>query len=270
MDEPTLALRVAAQDGRGDCFAPDLRDALPQDLAGAYVLALQVRSLRQHQGWRPAGFKVGFTNRQMWPRYQVFEPIWSTVWQQGLQHADKQGRAAVALDGLCQPRLEPEAVFGFRQAPRGTEPEELFDALDWVAPGVEIVQSHWAGWRFTAPETVVDGGLHARLVVGRPLPVRDVAVDAESLHHCLQAMQVRLQRDGVEVECGRAAEVLDGPMRALQHFLRTLSRCPGAPWPQAGDVVTTGTWTDAWPVQAGQSWQAVFDPPFAPLTLDFA
>jgi 2-keto-4-pentenoate hydratase len=35
--------------------------------------------------------------------------------------------------------------------------------------------------------------------------------------------------------------------------------CPGAPSLQAGDVITTGTWTDAWPVKAGQTWAADFD-----------
>jgi 2-oxo-3-hexenedioate decarboxylase len=55
--------------------------------------------------------------------------------------------------------------------------------------------------------------------------------------------------------------VLDGPLHALRHFVLELQRCPGAPTLQAGDVVTTGTWTDAWPVRSGQAWRADFDPP---------
>jgi 2-oxo-3-hexenedioate decarboxylase len=43
------------------------------------------------------------------------------------------------------------------------------------------------------------------------------------------------------------------------HFLRELRSCPGAPDLAAGDVVTTGTWTDAWPVRAGETWNARFD-----------
>jgi len=30
-------------------------------------------------------------------------------------------------------------------------------------------------------------------------------------------------------------------------------------------VVTTGTWTDAWPVEAGQTWTGRFDAPLSPL-----
>jgi 2-oxo-3-hexenedioate decarboxylase len=61
--------------------------------------------------------------------------------------------------------------------------------------------------------------------------------------------------------------VLDGPLHALRHFVLELQRCPGAPTLQAGDVVTTGTWTDAWPVRSGQVWRADFDAPLHGLEL---
>jgi len=35
---------------------------------------------RLRQGWRPLGRKIGFTNRTIWPRYGVYEPIWGTVY----------------------------------------------------------------------------------------------------------------------------------------------------------------------------------------------
>lgn len=65
------------------------------------------------------------------------------------------------------------------------------------------------------------------------------------------------------------ANVLDGPLHALHHFLVALRDCPGAPDLQPGDVVTTGTWTDAWPVAAGEQWRAVFDSPLSPLEIEF-
>jgi hypothetical protein len=78
--------------------------------------------------------------------------------------------------------IEPEAVFGFRKTPApATRIEDLFDALDWVAPGFEIVQSHLPGWKFAAPDTVADGGLHARLLVGPRRAVREIADHASGL-----------------------------------------------------------------------------------------
>jgi 2-keto-4-pentenoate hydratase len=48
-----------------------------------------------------------------------------------------------------------------------------------------------------------------------------------------------------------------------------LRECPDAPDLQAGDVVTTGTWTDAWPVAPGEKWVAQFEPPLTALEIAF-
>ena len=71
------------------------------------------------------------------------------------------------------------------------------------------------------------------------------------------------------IDEGTGANVLDGPLHALAHFLAALRDCPGAPDLLPGDVVTTGTWTDAWPVHRGEHWRAAFDPPLVPLAVRF-
>lgn len=239
------------------------------DVAAAYQSALAVRRLREQRGESPRGYKIGFTNRNIWPRYQVFAPIWGTVWNSTLQFCESAG--SVDLSGTCQPRLEPEAVFGLRATPpMHASLEQLFDCIDWVAPGFEIVQSHLPDWKFTAADTVADGGLHAHLLVGRKAPTREVATSAVELEKRLTAAKVSLRHNGREVEQGLGANVLDGPLHALHHFMQELRRCPSAPDLQAGDVITTGTWTDAWPVQAGQTWTAHFDAPLSRLDVTFS
>jgi 2-oxo-3-hexenedioate decarboxylase len=235
-------------------------------LDAAYADALALRALRIARGERPLGYKVGFTNRGIWPLYQVYAPIWGTVWNSTVAFCEGAGR--LALVPTCEPRVEPEAVFGFRTTPAAdADIEAVFDALDWVAPGFEVVQSHLPGWKFAAPDTVADGGLHARLLVGPRRAVSSIAPDARGLDVQLARAGVVLSRDGTELERGRGANVLDGPLQALRHFVKALRSCPGAPDVQPGDVVTTGTWTDAWPVAAGQTWQAAFDAPLSSLTL---
>ena len=159
------------------------------DVAGAYRLALAVRALRIGRGEVPRGFKVGFTNRQIWARYKVFAPIWGNVWDTTLAFCD--GSGSVSIDRTCQPRLEPETVFGMKATPAAHATlDDLFDALDWVAPGFEVVQSHRPGWKFTAAETVADGALHARLVVGTRVPVAALARNASELDQRLAQPQV--------------------------------------------------------------------------------
>jgi 2-keto-4-pentenoate hydratase len=200
--------------------------------------------------------------------YQVFAPIWGSVWNTTLQRSDGHGR--IAVDNLCEPRLEPEIVFVMASTPP-PEPtlQQLFECIDGIAPGFEVVQSHCPGWKFSAAETVADGGLHGRLVVGRPFSARLLGSDGEALDARLAGMSVELECDGRAVDSGQGSNVLDGPLHALLHFVHELQRCPGAPSVQAGDVVTTGTWTDAWPVTGGQRWRAVFDAPVGELDVVF-
>lgn len=248
---------------------PDaLRAALPGDLDAAYALASKVRALRLARGEQPAGYKIGFTNRTIWQRYRVFAPIWGSVWNTTLQHGDGSGRLGVA--GLCEPRLEPEIVFGIAATPPPQPTlQQLFECVEWLAPGFEVVQSHCPGWSFSAAETVADGGLHGRLLVGRPLPVRSLAPDAETLDARLASMRVELRCDDRTVDSGPGANVLDGPLHALLHFVREHQRDSDAPSLRPGEVVTTGTWTDAWPIAAGQRWRAVFDAPLGELEIAF-
>ena len=118
-------------------------------------------------------------------------------------------------------------------------------------------------------DTVADGGLHGRLLVGQTVPVSPVAADAKAFEQSLATVGVVLCRGKEVVERGIGANVLDGPLHALRHFLQSLRECPGAPDLQPGDVVTTGTWTDAWPVVPGQRWVAQFDPPLSKLEVGF-
>ena len=56
----------------GRLWPDDASAAAFPDLDCAYRAALAVRALRMARGERPRGFKVGFTNRAIWPIYQVF------------------------------------------------------------------------------------------------------------------------------------------------------------------------------------------------------
>ena len=241
---------------------------LTDDAHQAYQTALQVRQLRLARGEQPRGFKIGFTNRSIWERYQVFEPIWGTVWNTTLSWANAAGECSVDIARLCQPRLEPELVFGMRATPPDDlSVQSVYESIDWMAPGFEVVQSHAADWKFKVADTITDSGLHAHLVVGQPVSVAEVADSGEALHALLAGMSLELTQAGQRVEQGFASNVLDSPLMALLHFIKALRNCPGAPDVQAGDVITTGTWTDAWPLVAGQVWQSHMMQPLSGLRL---
>ena len=258
---------------RGEPWPDSVAKPAFSDVPGAYQTALALRALRLARGERPRGFKIGFTNRNIWPVYQVFAPIWGTVWDSTLHFTDAAGAGTLDLHATCEPRLEPELVFSFRETPPpGADLDALYASLDWLAPGVEIVQSHRPGWRFgAAAETVADGALHARLLVGPRIPVNDFALSAQTLQAKLATAQLTLiGPDDQPAETGCGANVLDNPLLALHHFLTELRQCPGAPDVRPGDVVTTGTWTDAWPVAAGERWRVRYSAALGALDVRFA
>ena len=137
-----------------------------------------------------------------------------------------------------------------------------------AASGFEIVQSHLPDWQFNASDSVADGGLHAHLLVGHRIPVGVLATSASELDSLLAATQVSLWKGDLLIDKGSGANVLDSPLRALHHFLLELRQCPGAPDLIPGDVVTTGTWTDAWPVKPGECWTGTFGMPLSPLEVE--
>jgi 2-keto-4-pentenoate hydratase len=238
------------------------------DIASAYQTALAMRQLRVARGDQPRGYKIGFTNKGIWPRYNATAPIWGTVYSSTLMHC--QGHATLSLQNICQPRIEPEAVLSLRATPPAhCSLEQLFDCIDWIAPGFEIVQSHLKDWKFALPDAVADGSLHARLIVGTQLPAHELANNAQDFCHLLANTTLQLICDKEPKDTGQGANVLGDPLQALRHFVHELQECPGAPALQAGDVITTGTWTDAFPVSAGQSWHAAFDAPLSPLSITF-
>jgi 2-keto-4-pentenoate hydratase len=221
------------------------------DLNAAYGVADRLIGLREARGERRVGWKIGFTNRTIWQRYGVHAPIWAPVWDTTLVATDAAD-TTVSLAGLSQPRIEPEVVFGFRRAPApGLDAAALFDCIDWVAHGFEIVHTHCAGWRFEqAADTVADFALHGRLVIGPRVSVRDWPTMAADL----AALRLALHCDGREVDAGVGRNVLDGPLHALAAWLRAMARDTPRWRVQAGEFVTTGTLTDAWPLRPGQRW----------------
>ena len=127
--------------------------------AEAYEVAAKLRALR---GAKVIGRKIGFTNRMIWPRYNVDRPIWGDVTEETLLPD-----GPVPLGRYAEPRLEPEIVLSLASAPSpDMDDAALAACIDWVAPGFEVVQSIYRGWRFEAADTIIAGGLHGGLLIG--------------------------------------------------------------------------------------------------------
>lgn len=222
------------------------------DIAQAYAASALVHQHRLTQGATPVGRKIGFTNPDMWDAYGVRQPIWSHVYDRTVEYVEDGATARCALDRFTEPKIEPEIVLHL-----GRDPDDAIDlaallaCIDWIAHGFEVVQCHFPGWQFRAADAIVDGALHARLLVG---PRTATAKLGGTLLADQSRFRVRLLRDATEVEEGGGANVLGSPVQALAHLVATLAAQPDAPRLRAGELITTGSLTRAWPVKPGETW----------------
>ena len=129
--------------------------------------------------------------------------------------------------------------------------DEVLPSIDWIAHGIEIVQSHFPGWQFKAADTIADWGLHATLIVGKPLEMKRLGADVVA---DIENFTVTLSCDGDVHEQGRGSNALGSPLKAVGHLLSVLAKQPHASALQSGEMVTTGTLTAALPIRPGQTW----------------
>jgi 2-keto-4-pentenoate hydratase len=243
------------------------------DFSQAQQIANQVANLRIARGEKVLGYKIGFTNRSIWPLYGVSRPIWSPIYDTTVTQLTG-AHAQLGLGRYVEPRLEPEIVIGLKAHPEGDSVAQVVSAIDWIAHGFEVVQSHYPNWKFTAAEAHACQGLHGALLIGPRTYVRtDQHALTETLSEALLALcleevqEAPKNADGPQhqdalralpslriVEQGRGANVLDGPVQALAFLVKGLA-LEGKSL-QPGAIVTTGTLTDAQVMMCGQRWRS--------------
>lgn len=251
-DVASIAQRLLdAYDG-ASLIDPITSSAPDFDLDAAYDVLAEIVDRRRAAGWASIGRKIGFTNRTIWTRYGVSAPLWAHVWDRTLIEAP-DGVAEVSLADLVQPRIELEVALRTSAAIAATnDPSDVLDRVEWIAPAFEVVQCHFPDWAFTLADCTASFGLHGRLVVGEPLRITDE--NREEVARALSRAEVTLSRNGEPVDRGVGSNVLDGPAHALAHLSRVLETQPRFEPIGPREIITTGTITDAWPVEAGQTW----------------
>jgi 2-oxo-3-hexenedioate decarboxylase len=258
MDLPSPETLLAAADAGRSLTGMAPGGASPAEVDAALRTQAAIGALRRARGETQVGWKIGFTNRTIWPLYGVQQPIWGPVWDTTLTRLEGTD-AHAAIARLAEPRLEPEIVLGLRASPPpdadahdAASAAALLACVEWVAHGFEIVHSIWPGWKFGAAQGIAAQALHGGLQVGPRVPVAELGPDPAA---ALSALRLELWRDGVRIADGVGSNVLDGPLQALGHLVAGLAA--RGERIAAGSVVTTGTLTDAQPLAAGQTWRTV-------------
>ena len=250
VDLSAIAEEIFTTLGTGRQIAPFTSRPSGLTLDDAYRITALLNQKREARGEKRLGRKIGFTNRTIWQQYNVHAPIWGYVYDSTVHNLESI--TALPIAGLAEPRIEPEIVFGLAAVPSpDMDDTALLSCLDWVAHGFEIVQSPFPDWKFLAADTVAVNALHGALLIG---PRHKIGTRGGEWRNMLSDFAVDLYCDGRVVDRGHSANVLDGPLPALRHFVDLLAGDPVNHALAAGEIVTTGTLTRAMPVRPGESW----------------
>jgi 2-oxo-3-hexenedioate decarboxylase len=244
MDTHRLADTLADAVRQRSPIAP-LTDEVDLSIEQAYDVQDLVLERLDPDGSRTAA-KLGLTSRAKQEQMSVHEPIY------GWYVAGSALDIGEPLDtgAWIQPRVEPEIAFltSRRLAGRDVTSAHVLAATDAVMPALDVLDSRYAGYKFTLPDVVADDASAARYLLGRPVSLDGIDLATVG---CVFEHNDRL------VATAAGAAVLDHPAAAVAWFVRKLAE--RGQELASGSVVLAGALTAAVPLEPGDVARVTID-----------
>jgi 2-keto-4-pentenoate hydratase len=270
-----LELKSAQETGEMVPVPPSARPGF--NLEAAYEVEAILKRLREAEGHRAVGRKVGYANKAMWRVLKLDTLVWAHMYEDTVHYSD--GNSATL--SVAHPRslkIEPEIVFGLKRPitlEGAPAPDAILalEATEWIAIGFEIIDCPYPEWKFQPGDFVASFGLHNALVIGERVEVRPDLIP--TLADELSQFKVRISRssdskNGEFSEEGWGKNSLKNPALCLAELSTAISkRFPAEPL-GAGELVSSGTLTAGHATNAGDAWTVAIEGlslPKAPLTL---
>ena len=153
------------------------------NLGAAYATEASLVALRRAGGHKTVGLKVGFANKAVWRVMKLETLVWAHMYDDTVSFAT-DGASTLSTASLISPKIEPEVVFKIARASAiepGVDattaaPADVLAHVEWLAIGFEIIDCPYPDWKFQPADFVAAYGLHAALVIGKPLEVEAGAI----------------------------------------------------------------------------------------------
>lgn len=179
------------------------------DLEEAYRVQAASVARRYQRGEVPSGIKMGFTSRAKQVQMGLSDMIWGRLTD--AMRVEDGGE--IRLQDYVHPRAEPEIAFLLNKPLTGKVTVlEAMAAVEAIAPAIEIIDSRYEGFKFNLPDVVADNTSSSSYVVGA---WHSPAMDFSNLG-------MSLEINGVPVQIGSSAAILNHPARALAAASRLL------------------------------------------------
>ncbi|HHC08540.1 MAG TPA: 4-oxalocrotonate decarboxylase [Actinobacteria bacterium] len=219
-----------------------LTDEVPLDEELAYRIQAEGIRLRLEDGERIVGAKLGFTSRAMRRAMGVDHPNY------GILTDAMACTSPVSPSTFIHPKVEPEIAFLLEAdlGPHATTADVLA-ATAAVAPCLEIVDSRFRDFSFTALDNIADDSSAAGFVLGPRVPVPED----------LRLVGVVLEVDGEVAATAAGAAAADHPATAVAWAARRLAAA-GTPL-EAGMLVISGGLTAPVDLVPGRRVRCIVD-----------
>jgi 2-oxo-3-hexenedioate decarboxylase len=254
LDVSRLAQELFEARKNGAMVTPPTQRDQNFDLASAYSVEAELRRLRVEQGAISVGRKVGYANKAVWRILEIETLVWGNMYNDTVRCAS-ENRDRLSLEGMRSAKIEPEIVFGLREAPGSDtlDAAAALKAVEWLAIGFEIIDCPYPDWKFQPADFVASFGLHAALIVGERKQV-----DADLIPMLLEQLPrfgVKMFKNGEFVEEGFGKNSLRSPALCLAELFRAAMHQPGALPLEAGEIISSGTLTAGHLIGPGDSWR---------------
>lgn len=231
-------------------------------LDDAYAVQAALVALKQAEGRREIGWKIGLTSRAMQEALKITTPD-SGVLFDDMLFADG---ASVPKGRFIQPRVEAEIAFVLKSDLSGAQVTraDVVSATDYVVPSLEILDTRIlradpaTGKARVITDTVSDNAANAGIVLGD----QRHAIGA----HDLRRVGAIVKRDGVVEETGLGAGVLDDPVAGIVWLVQRLAQYGLGV--KAGQIVLSGSFIRPIEAPSGSHFHADFGP-FGSVSLSF-
>ncbi|MET0884897.1 MAG: fumarylacetoacetate hydrolase family protein [Mycetocola sp.] len=235
------ALRTAQRE-RVACSP--IREGRELSLDDAYEIQEHNVALFESADNPRVGRKVGLTSAAVQRQLGVDRPDFGVL----LADMDITGTAVIAAGRLLQPRVEAEVAFILGRDITDAHPDAVSDAVAWVAPALEIVDSRIADWKISIIDTVADNASSGLFVLG---PERRTLAELDP-----QAVAMTMRRNDEQelVSEGSGTDCLGSPLNALVWVAETAIRL-NRPL-RAGEIVLSGALGPMVAVAPGDSFIA--------------
>lgn len=212
----------------------------------AYKIQIYNVAKRIGDGDKIIGMKVGLTSKAMQNLLGVDEPDYGHLTDKMLVNEGD----LCPMNELLQPKVEGELAFCLKKSLKGpgVTIADVYNATDWVAPAIEIVDSRIKDWKIKLVDTIADNGSSAKLVLGSGMTkIGDVD---------MRLIGMNLEKNGEIVSTGTGAAVWGNPAAAVAWLANKLAQFDIQL--KEGSIVLSGAVTAAETALAGDIFTVSF------------